>query len=113
MPNRVHETPVFERRLKRLSKKYVHLLIDIGELKEQLLVNPHLGTSLGAGLYKLRLASTDKGKGKSGSFRTINYVVEEKEDHSFDVYFIVIYDKSEENSIDVDTLKKIVKQIWG
>lgn len=42
MPNRVHETPVFERRLKRLSKKYVHLLIDIGELKEQLLLRKSL-----------------------------------------------------------------------
>lgn len=113
MPNRIHETPVFIRRLKRLLKNHPHLKDDIEELKSLLIESPRTGASLGSGLYKVRVASTDKAKGKSGSFRTINYVIKEKTDQSYDIYFIVIYDKSEESNIDIKTLKDMVQRIWG
>ena len=36
--------------------------------------NPHAGIPLGAGLYKIRLSSTDMKKGKQGGFRVVYFV---------------------------------------
>jgi len=36
--------------------------------------NPQLGTLITENVYKVRLASKSKGKGKSGGFRIINYL---------------------------------------
>jgi hypothetical protein len=42
-----------------------------------LICNPKLGQSLGSNLYKIRLSASDKGKGKSGGFRLITYLIQE------------------------------------
>ncbi len=112
MPNKVKITSFFEARYKRLIKKFNTLETEIDELAEQLLENPAMGTSLGAGLYKIRLASKSKGGGKSGGFRVITYLITERED-GIDIHLITMFDKSEESSIQKDTLVKIVKQLFG
>ncbi|WP_333483063.1 hypothetical protein [Spirosoma telluris] len=68
------------------------------ELTNVLEQTPATGESLGAGLYKIRLASRSKGKGKSGGFRIVTYLLTETEEGT-DVYLLTIYDKSEEGSI--------------
>ncbi|GAA3974088.1 hypothetical protein GCM10022210_25450 [Mucilaginibacter dorajii] len=73
-----------------------------------LLVNPRIGDSYGDNIYKVRLADESKGKGKSGGFRVITYVIEETQT-STNIYLITIFDKSEESSIDKKDVREIIK----
>ena len=59
-------TDPFERKLKRLSKKYSSLKEDLSSVIEQLSEHPAMGTPIGKNCYKIRVAITSKGKGKSG-----------------------------------------------
>lgn len=65
---------------------------------EELEANPNLGTDLGGGLRKIRMAIASKGRGKSGGARVITFSViisvEETE-----VNLLTIYDKSERESV--------------
>lgn len=112
MANEVIITPHFEGRYKRLAKKFISLEEDMDNLVNQLIEEPKLGKSLGAGLYKVRLAVESKGGGKSGGFRIITYLVNQTTD-STDIYLITIYDKSEESSIKKDQLVKLAKAIFS
>ena len=112
MANQVIPTELFENKFKRLKKKFVTLEQEIRELTGALEITPTIGVSLGAGLYKIRLASKSKGGGKSGGFRVITYLVNETEEGT-DVYLIMMFDKSEESSIKKEALVKIVKHLFG
>lgn len=107
MANRVRLTAFFLKKAKRLIKKYHTLQTSLKQLEQSLIDNPRLGDSYGSNIYKVRLADESKGKGKSGGFRVITYVVEETTT-STDIYLITIFDKSEETSIDKDDIKKIL-----
>ncbi len=98
----------FQRRFKRLAKKFRSLDDDLDKLIDDLETDPALGTSLGSGLYKIRLASKSKGKGKSGGFRVITYYVEQIGNQQV-VYLVTVYDKSEEESVDTDELPAMVQ----
>jgi len=95
----------FEKELKRLSKKYKSLGLDITNLITILRENPTLGTPIGKNLYKLRLAISSKNQGKSGGARLITcfQVIEET------VYLVYIYDKSEINNISEKKIKELAK----
>lgn len=67
-------TSPFERKLKRLVKKYKSLKSDLLNLVEELQRDPEMGDPVGKNCYKIRLAITSKGKGKSGGARVITYV---------------------------------------
>lgn len=67
-------TEPFERKLKRLAKKYKSLASDLASTIEQLIENPILGTPIGKDCYKIRIAVTSKSKVKSGGARMITYV---------------------------------------
>ena len=110
MPNSVLLTPRFERQYKRFSKKFASLESELDELIADLTRSPTMGQSLGAGLYKIRLAVKSKGKGKSGGFRIVSYLVTENEDNT-DVFLITMYDKSEDSSIDKDTLLTMIADL--
>jgi hypothetical protein len=112
MECRVTPTPYFEGKYKRLSKKFPSLSSELEGLEADLMRNSKIGESLGANLYKIRLASKDKGKGKSGGFRVITYLVQENKD-SLEIFLITIFDKTEESSISATTLKKLVKTIFN
>ena len=96
----------FFRELKRLSKKYPSLKKDMEGLKAELLMNPVLGTPLGRDCYKIRLAISSKGQGKSGGGRVITCVKVERDN----VYLLTIYDKSEKDDLAVNELKKILEE---
>jgi len=70
-------------------------------------VNPVQGTSLGNNCYKIRLSIASKGKGKSGGARIITNIVVSQTT----VYFLSIYDKSEQASLSNDELKALLKQV--
>ncbi len=110
MPNKVTLTPHFEGRYKRFARKFLSLEREMDVLIDNLTETPTLGESLGAGLYKIRLAVKSKGKGKSGGFRVVSYLVTEIGD-SIDVYLLTIYDKSEEGTINKEKLLTLAKAL--
>ncbi len=99
----------FQRKARRLAKKFRLLDNELATLVASLKESPRQGNDLGAGLFKIRLASKSKGKGKSGGFRVITYYVEQVGDDEI-VYLVTIYDKSEGDSIDKAELLTIVQE---
>jgi mRNA-degrading endonuclease RelE of RelBE toxin-antitoxin system len=100
-------TPDFERQLKRLANKYSSIYEDLSLLINELEKTPNTGKSLGKNIYKIRMALSGKGKGKSGGARVITYVLLKNEM----VYLAAIYDKSEQSTIDTDRLLKVLKNL--
>lgn len=104
----------FKREVKPLRKKFPSLSQELRELGEQLAENPRLGTALGKGCYKIRLAVRSKGGGKSGGLRVITYVVVQLRraaNGATTVYLASIYDKSERATIDDARLQRILAEI--
>ena len=74
---------------------------------EGLKENPRQGTLIGENIYKIRLAITSKGRGKSGGARIITYVIDEDEV----VHLLDIYDKSEKDNISDNKIKDIINNL--
>src|SRR5262245_165108 len=111
MTNNIIVLPTFANAFKRFVKKFPSLKRELLELKQILLEKPTTGESLGTGLYKIRLASSDKNSGKSGGFRVITYLITETKTET-NIYLLKIYDKSEEATVKTVLLKKLVKTIF-
>ena len=107
MSYRVRTIPAFERHAKPLLKKYPSLQSDLYKLVLDLMKRPDQGTPLGMGCYKIRLAITSKGKGRSGGARIITCV------YALDgtVWLLSIFDKSDRSAISDKELKALVTQI--
>lgn len=97
-------TEPFERKLKRLAKKYKSLASDLASVIDDLIENPTLGTPIGKDCYKLRIAISSKGKGKSAGARMITYVRIVKQT----VFLMDIYDKSEQANITDKELQMLI-----
>lgn len=108
-------TPHFARQFKRLSKKYASLPDDLEVLVEELKENPQKGQALGNKIYKIRLAITSKGQGKSGGARVITFLVlkekSEKEKTRDDLYLLLIYDKGETSNITKEQIINLLDRI--
>lgn len=100
-------TNFFSRQLKRLAKKYPSLKSDLQTINMELKENPMTGAPLGKDCYKIRVAITSKGQGKSGGARVISLVRIVQNT----VYLLSIYDKSEEESISGKEIDKLLKTI--
>ncbi|CAN5415814.1 hypothetical protein BH09BAC1_BH09BAC1_09160 [soil metagenome] len=107
MSYKVDSTSGFKRLLKKLLKKFPSLKEDVSMLIDSLMENPKQGTPLGKDCFKIRLAITSKGKGKSGGARVITYVLVKDET----VYLLSIYDKSEQDSISETELARLIEDI--
>jgi len=103
----IEVTPLFEKQLKRLSKKYPSLKVEFTELVFSLKQTPEQGKNLGNNCYKIRLAIASKGKGKSGGARVISFI------HIIQtrIYLLSIYDKSEQSDISDKDLRDWLKLI--
>ena len=86
----------FEKEAKRLGKRYPSMKSDIASLCEEIMANPNLGTDLGGGLRKIRMAIASKGRGKGGGVITFSVIISVEET---EVNLLTIYDKSERESI--------------
>ncbi len=60
----VVSSPVFDRAVKRLAKRYPSMRTDIAELIDELANAPVQGISLGKDCYKVRMAIRAKVKGR-------------------------------------------------
>ncbi len=101
-------TDEFKRSAKPLAKRYKSFNQDYQDLLDELERNPRLGTDLGMGYRKVRMAIKSKGKGKSGGARVMTLDTLEYNDC---LYLLFIYDKSDAANVDLDVIKKIVSEI--
>ena len=97
----------FRKEAKRLIRKYPSLKKELFELNSLLISTPFSGAPLGNNTYKIRISIKSKGGGKSGGGRVITYIVSENKE----VYLLTIYDKSEMESINTSTLRKIIRSL--
>jgi mRNA-degrading endonuclease RelE of RelBE toxin-antitoxin system len=88
-------TDGFKKNAKSIAKKHRSLKSDLNKLIDSLEENPIQGEPLGKDCYKIRMAITSKGKGKTGSSRVITCV---KIINQI-AYLLTIYDKSYKESV--------------
>ena len=100
-------TPAFERNSKPLLKKYKSLKTDLAGLFDSLENEPTKGKPLGKDCYKIRLAISSKGKGKSGGARVITCV----KITSDKIFLLTIYDKSDKEDISDKELNELLSFI--
>jgi mRNA-degrading endonuclease RelE of RelBE toxin-antitoxin system len=107
MPFEIKTIPHFDRNFKKLKKKYPSFYADMMAILETLPDNPTQGVGLGKDCYKIRIAITSKGKGKSGGARLITYVYFSREY----LYLIAVYDKAEHETISEKELETLINNI--
>lgn len=100
-------TPPFEKELKSLLKKYPSVKNNIIELVAKLIKEPKMGIAIGNDCYKIRMAITSKGKGKSGGARVITFV----QIIETTIYLLSIYDKADISNISDKILKERLKDL--
>ena len=101
-------TAEFDRRFKKLAKKYKSLLNDYLTLSKELKDNPFQGVDLGGGVRKIRMTIASKGKGKSGGARvlTLNVLVND----DAEVTLLTIYDKNEIENVSDEYIQWLVSE---
>lgn len=108
MSFKISTIEVFDRQAHRLAKHYASFKDDLGNLLKDLHDNPLLGTDLGGGIRKIRMAITSKGKGKRGGARVItftaNVIVQKTEG---ELILLSVYDKSEQSNISDKEVKRL------
>ena len=103
----------FRKEAKKYLKKFRSLKEELLDFEKSLHENPKQGTKLTDTTYKVRLASKSKGKGKSGGFRIITYLVEIVENEDIENQVIVtllsIYDKSETSTLSESDITSLIE----
>lgn len=102
--------PSFDKKLKKLAKKYKSLKSDLQELIKELLQNPSTGADLGNGIHKVRMAISDKGKGKSHGARVITHTAIISIDEGV-ITLLAIYDKAEQDTITDKEIANLIKEL--
>ena len=103
----VYTIAYFDKQFKRLAKKYPSLQLEINQLIKLLKSEPKTGFSIGNDCYKIRLAISSKGKGKSGGARIITFVTISENT----IYLLSIYDKSEQENINDKELLSLLEKV--
>lgn len=90
-----------------MLKKHPSFGRDVQQLIASLQENPLQGVEITAGIRKLRVAISDKNRGKSGGARVITFLAKPQED-GYELRLLYIYDKAEVGSIDRDELQTLI-----
>ncbi|MBF0121376.1 MAG: type II toxin-antitoxin system RelE/ParE family toxin [Desulfobacterales bacterium] len=103
-------TEPFERKLKKLKKKYPNIKNDLKELLSNLEEGKASGVPI-PGLFnkvfKIRFGSSDMERGKSGGYRLIFYI----ERDNCEIYLLTIYAKAKNENIPVKDIQSILKEL--
>lgn len=83
---------------------------DIDNLQHELIRNPNIGTDLGGGKHKIRLAIKSKGRWKSGGLRIITLVVTVELSNTC-INLLTIYDKKEISNVSDNYINQIIKNL--
>jgi|SRR5690606_4347912 len=97
----------FKKELKPIAKKYPSIKEDLKYLLDNIEKELALADDLGNGFRKIRLNIKSKGKGKSGGARVISYEILLSAEET-NVVLASIYDKSEFDNIDIQTLRNVL-----
>lgn len=95
-----------QKEIRRLSKKYVSIVNDFRNLLDTLQQNPFQGDALGKNCYKVRMAITSKGVGKSYGARAVTCVKIINDT----IYLLSVYDKPNKKDISDQELDFLLKQ---
>ena len=95
----------FKKSFKRLLKKYPSLKSDFEKITNNISKELLLADDLGNGFKKIRINIKSKGKGSSGGGRIITYEIIVTSNNT-DIIFVIIYDKGEYSTVDINVLKK-------
>jgi len=98
-------TDGFKKHAKSIAKKQRSLKNDLNKLIDSLEENPTQGEALGKDCYKVRMAITSKGKGKSGGSRVITCVKIVNQT----AYLLTIYDKSDKENFTDKELDELLR----
>ena len=96
--------PSFDDAIQRLKRKYPQVEEDLQKALAQWAA-PRALPSFEGKLWKLRAASRDQGRGKSGGFRIIYYVDQATDPQH--VFLLTIYAKSEREDIAIPELQQL------
>ena len=99
-------TPFFEKKVKKLKKKYRNIKNDLQDLVKILDANPQAGISLFENIFKIRLRNSDISS-KRGGYRVIYYYLDENNE----IYLLTIYSKKEQENISKKEILEILKQL--
>lgn len=99
----------FKQAFKRLQKKYRSIDKDLELLITELEQNPALGTDLGNGIRKVRMAISDKGKGKSHGARVITHTAIVSVEEGV-ITLVTLYDKTDQSTITMQEIAKLIKE---
>jgi len=100
-------TEIFDKDFKKLYKKYHHIKQDFLNFVEHFEREHRQSVSIKNGVFKARIANSDKHKGKRAGYRTYYYTLQEDNE----VIFLLIYDKSEYEAIDETLLDDLIKHL--
>ena len=104
----ISTTDEFDRRARRLAKKYKSLKDDLRTLQQEIMENPIMGIDLGRSVRKIRMAIGSKGKGKSGGARVLTLTVLVSEEAN--VTLLTIYDKDEIDNVSDDYIRWLISE---
>jgi mRNA-degrading endonuclease RelE of RelBE toxin-antitoxin system len=107
MSYKIITIPSFDKELKALLKKHRSIKMDLTSLGKEILENPKMGVEILENCFKIRMAISSKGKGKSGGARVITYVYIQDET----VYLLSIYDKSDNETISDKEIRDLIKSL--
>lgn len=105
----VFESSAYQHSKKQLKKRFRLIDSDVTKFLHSLESVDDLGISLGDGIYKGRIANSDKNKGESAGYRliTLLQVIESN------IYLIYIYDKSDLENISEKELDEMIRRLVG
>jgi mRNA-degrading endonuclease RelE of RelBE toxin-antitoxin system len=101
----IRYSDTFRRSAKALAKKHSSFKNDLSLFVKLLADDPDMGTPLGNNLFKVRMAISSKGGGKSGGARIITCVVYRREE----ILLAEIYDKGDYSTVDEKQVLKNLK----
>lgn len=98
-----------QRAIRRLSKRFPHIMDDLRPLLGKLEAGENPGDAVrgfSRCVYKVRVPSSDQCKGKRGGFRVVYYL--ESEDQ---VYLLTMYDKSRQGNIQKKEINSLIRLV--
>ena len=100
----------FKVAIRRLKKRYRHVVDDLEIVVDVLQERPDLGEVIpgGHGVRKVRVANRDAKRGKSGGYRVLYYLIDEPQKL---IHLLLIYSKSEKEDTDIKEIEQLLKQV--
>lgn len=95
---------------KRLHKRYRGILKDYEAFLDSLRENPLQGVKIAPHVRKVRMAISDKGRGKSGGARVITFDTLVS-DQNGKLYLLLIYDKADTSNVKMNVVREIIKEM--